>query len=202
MPVLTLAGSPAPHSRSSRLLDLAAAQLAKRGAAVDQVSLRELPAHALVHLDHRHPAIERTLGQVARASAVIVATPVYKAAYSGLLKAFLDLLPQDGLKGKVVLPIATAGTLAHALALDYALKPVLSALGARYVLGGIYAVDEQVRWSPEAGLALDPEIAERLHDGLQRLTETVRLLVRPAQWSSSTSPVAAETEPPLARCWG
>jgi len=202
MPVLTLAGSPAPHSRSSRLLDLAATQLAGRGAAVDQVNLRELPAHALMHLDHRHPAIERALAQVAGASALVVATPVYKAGCSGLLKAFLDLLPQDGLKGKVVLPIATAGTLAHALALEYALKPVLSSLGAGYVLGGIYAIDQQVRWSPEAGLQLDSEISERLNDGLQRLTETMRLLVRPAQWSSDADLVPAGIEPPLARCWG
>lgn len=40
---------------------------------------------------------------------VILATPVYKAAYSGLLKTFLDLLPQGGLRDKVVLPIARNG---------------------------------------------------------------------------------------------
>ena len=57
---------------------------------------------------------------------VIVATPIYKAAYSGLLKVFLDLLPAEALRGKTVLPLASGGSVAHLLALDYALKPVLS----------------------------------------------------------------------------
>ena len=46
----------------------------------------------------------KTLATAIFALAVVIATPVYKAAYSGILKAFLDLLPQDGLDGKLVLP--------------------------------------------------------------------------------------------------
>ena len=61
---------------------------------------------------------------------MVVSTPVYKAAYSGVLKVFLDLLPQFGLAGKVVLPLVTGGTASHVLAIDYALRPVLLALGA------------------------------------------------------------------------
>ena len=72
-----------------------------------------------------------------------MSTPIYKAAYSGLLKSFLDLLPQDGLRGKVVLPLATGGSSAHLLALDYALKPVLGALGARHILDAVFATDDQ-----------------------------------------------------------
>ncbi len=63
-------------------------------------------------------------------SAVVVATPIYKAAYTGGLKALFDILPQSALRGKTVLPLATGGSPAHLLAIDYALKPVLSALGA------------------------------------------------------------------------
>ena len=77
------------------------------------------------------------------ADLVVVATPIYKAAYSGVLKAFLDLLPQDGLQGKQVLVLGTGGSIAHLLALDYALKPVLSALGARHILDVVYAEDTQ-----------------------------------------------------------
>jgi FMN reductase len=49
---------------------------------------------------------------------------VYKAAYSGLLKTLLDLLPQCALAGKVVLPVVTCGSPAHVLAIDYALRPL------------------------------------------------------------------------------
>jgi FMN reductase len=66
---------------------------------------------------------------------VVVATPVYKAAYSGLLKVFLDVLPQTALKGKLVLPLATGGSPHHMLALDYALRPVLQSLGAPHTAG-------------------------------------------------------------------
>lgn len=83
----------------------------------------------LLHAQFEHPLIRQALAEVAQAHVVLIATPIYKAAYSGVLKAFLDLLPQDALRGKTVLPLATGGSIAHLLALDYALKPVLSALG-------------------------------------------------------------------------
>lgn len=71
----------------------------------------------------------------------MVATLVYKAAYSGLLNVFLDLLPQTALKHKTVLPLATGGSLHHMLALDYALGPVLQSLSAQHILPGVYATD-------------------------------------------------------------
>jgi FMN reductase len=81
---------------------------------------------------------------VAEADAIVIATPVYKASYTGILKAFLDLLPQDGLKDKLVLPLATGGSQSHLLALDYALRPVLQALDARQVFTSIYATSQQL----------------------------------------------------------
>ena len=70
----------------------------------------------------------------------MVATPVYKAAYSGLLKVLLDLLPQTALKEKTVLPLATGGSPHHMLALDYALRPVLQSADKRYEVGSDIAV--------------------------------------------------------------
>ncbi|MGK4624046.1 NAD(P)H-dependent oxidoreductase, partial [Raoultella ornithinolytica] len=60
------------------------------------------------------------------------------------LKTLLDLLPERALDGKVVLPLATGGTVAHLLAVDYALKPVLNALKAQEILHGVFADDSQV----------------------------------------------------------
>lgn len=91
-----------------------------------------------------------------------------------MLKAFLDLLPQKALLRKVVLPIATGGTLAYLLAIDYALKPVLSELGARHLLGGIYAVDKQIQWQAD-GTQVDEEIDQRLKHSLHDLVEAVKL---------------------------
>ena len=112
--------------------------------------------------------------EVAEADGVIVATPIYKASYTGVIKALLDVLPQHGLRGKAVLPLATGGTLAHLLAVDYALRPVLAALGARHVVSGTFLLDSAfvsgpaepghppLRYSlaPDAELRLTDAIAE------------------------------------------
>jgi FMN reductase len=110
---------------------------------------------------------------------VILATPVYKAAYSGLLKTFLDLLPQSGLRDKVVLPIATGGSLAHTLAIDYALRPVLTALAARSILPGIFAVDSQIVVADD-GVTVDPALQQRLDDGVERVHQALALARHPA----------------------
>ncbi|MCG6197676.1 NAD(P)H-dependent oxidoreductase, partial [Anoxybacillus sp. LAT_38] len=86
------------------------------------------------------PAILEANRIIAKSDAVVVATPIYKASYTGVLKSFLDLIPQKGLEKKIVLPLAIGGTIAHLLAIDYALKPVLSALGANHIFTGVYAL--------------------------------------------------------------
>jgi FMN reductase len=171
MSILLLGGSPAAVSSTGRLLDHVADQLAIKspGHRYHKIQVRDLPAHALLHAETSDLAIKRALAAVADADAVIIATPVYKASYTGLLKAFLDLLPQDGLAGKLVLPLATGGSQSHMLALDYALRPVLHALDARHVLTGIYATSSQLVWNEGSGLAVDQAIAWRVQAGVDGL---------------------------------
>ncbi len=175
--VLLLAGSPSVQSRSATLLDSVADRLALRGGVeVDRLNIRELPAQALLLADWNHPAIVKAIGQIARARAIVVATPVYKAAYSGLLKVLLDLLPQTALKEKTVLPLATGGSPHHMLALDYALRPVLQSLSARHILPGVYATDAQVPQSADKRYEVGPEIEVRLDDAvLTLLAESFRM---------------------------
>ena len=124
---------------------------------------RELPPAALLSADTKHPAIAAAVDLFDRADGVVVATPVYKASYSGLLKTLLDLLPQRALADKVVLPLATGGTLAHVLVLDYALRPVLSALGSSDIVQGYFLLDQAVTVAEgEATFADDAQ------DGLRR----------------------------------
>lgn len=173
MNILLLAGSPSLSSRSTRLLHHVGEKLALLGHRYAKLNVRDLPALALLQADFGDETLKAAREQVADADAVVIGTPVYKAAYSGILKAFLDLLPQDGLKGKLVLPLATGGSQSHMLALDYGLRPVLSALDARHVLPSIYATEQQIVWSEEAGLALDPAIAKRVADGVENLSASL-----------------------------
>jgi FMN reductase len=168
--VLLIAGSPSESSRSAALLDSVSLRLARRGGLrVERLNIRELPAEALLLAEWGHPAIVKALAQVEQAHAIVIATPVYKAAYSGVLKVFLDLLPQTALKDKTVQPLATGGSPHHMLALDYALRPVLQSLSARHILPGVYATDAQIARSPEAGYALDKDIASRLDEAVALL---------------------------------
>jgi FMN reductase len=173
MTILLLAGSPSTPSRSTRLLQHVGERLALLGHRYSKLHVLDLPAEALLHAKFSDSAILQAKEQVAEAQAVVIATPVYKAAYSGILKAFLDLLPQDGLAGKLVLPLATGGSQSHMLALDYALRPVLSSLSARHVLPSIYATDAQVVWDAEQGLAIDPALAQRLTIGIENLSASL-----------------------------
>jgi len=171
MSVLLLAGSPSERSRSAALLDAVSARLRAAGATVERLQIRDLSPQALLLADTGNRSVSAAMAQVARASALVVATPVYKAAYSGVLKVFLDLLPQSALKDKTVLPLATGGSPHHMLALDYALRPVLQSLSARHILPGIYATDAQVTLTPEGAYDLHPEIGLRLDEAVTALLQ-------------------------------
>ena len=181
MSILLIAGSPSERSRSAALLEAVGQRLSGRGLDVERLRIRDLSPQALLLADVAHRSVSQAIDQVDRARAIVVGTPVYKAAYSGFLKVFLDLLPQSALKGKLVLPLATGGSPHHMLALDYALRPVLQSLGARHILPGIYATDQGVPLLPEGGYGLSPEIAERVDDAAQLLATDLR---RSAQWAA------------------
>ncbi|SEK24209.1 FMN reductase [Roseateles sp. YR242] len=162
MSLLLIAASPSQKSRSGALLAGASERLQHLGLAPSTLRLRDLPAEALLHADLSDPQLRLAIDAVARAQVVVLATPIYKAAYSGLLKIFLDVLPQDGLKGKTVWTLATGGSLAHLLALDYGLLPVLSALGTRSHVDGVYACDSQIAKDAEGNYQINEDIERRL----------------------------------------
>ena len=175
MSVLLIAGSPTQNSRSAGLLHTVGHKLAQQGIALGHLVVRTLDAQALLHADFQHPDVVQAAARVAQAQVLVIATPVYKAAYSGALKIWLDLLPQTALKGKTVLPLATGGSPHHMLALDYALRPVLQALGAKHILPGIYATDAQVQLHADGSADIAPELDQRVSEAVHSLlSETLK----------------------------
>jgi FMN reductase len=163
---LIITGSPSGTSRTARLGAVVGERLSRLGADPSLLDLRSLPAEDLLHARFDSPAIVRALERVAVARGIVVATPVYKAAYSGLLKTFLDLLPQFGLRDKVVLPLATGGTIAHVLSIDYALRPVLSSLDPLHVVAGLFLLDKQLTIKDDHFVEVDPDVSNRLDTAL------------------------------------
>ena len=179
MSVLLLGGSPATNSGSARLMQHVGHRLARARPPHHASCLCATcrPGRCCTRI-HRNEVIRCALALVEDADAVVVATPVYKASYTGILKAFLDLLPQDGLAGKLVLPLATGGSQSHMLALDYALRPVLAALSARFILPSIYATSDQLEWIEDSGLLLAAPIAARIAHGVDQLSSELNALPR------------------------
>ena len=173
-PIVTITGSPSASSRTLALTEHVGGVLRGQGFTVDAVNVRELPAQDLLSARGDSPELRDALGLVERARGVVVTTPVYKAAYSGVLKTFLDLLPQSGLAGKIVLPLVTGGTVSHVLAIDYALRPVLHALGADHVVGGLFILDKLLERKPSGGLVISPDISQRLDNVLADFVASVR----------------------------
>ncbi|MEX3101760.1 MULTISPECIES: NADPH-dependent FMN reductase [unclassified Streptomyces] len=160
--VLSVSGSPSPSSRTGRLLRHLDQRLTAQGHRVIPLDVRTIPAEALLGADFQHPAIVEATGLFADADGVVIGTPIYKASYSGVLKALLDLLPQYALTGKTVLPLATGGSTAHVLALDYALRPVLTSMGAAHIVQGWFTLDKDITAHDDGTVTIAPASAGAL----------------------------------------
>lgn len=168
MLVVSLSGSPALKSRSGVVLEHAGRWLRAKGVDVTTLRIRDFDAEDLIFARFDSPQVLDFIEAVKQADGLLIGTPVYKASFSGALKTLLDLLPERSLHGKVVLPLATGGSIAHMLAVDYALKPVLSALKCQEVLHGIFAIDSQISYAEnEQGGDLDEILHGRLQEGLE-----------------------------------
>ncbi|MWV45791.1 NADPH-dependent FMN reductase [Paenibacillus sp. HJL G12] len=168
--IVILNGGPSLTSRLMGVVRYAEDYALKKGHPLHRIDVVKLPAEDLIlaRIDSKEIAsANRTL---AEADAVIIASPVFQASYTGLLKTFLDTVPQKGLAGKMILPLLIGGSLAHLLAMDYALKPVLSAMGARHILGGVFTVDTQITRISSGEMILASELIERLDTALEELS--------------------------------
>lgn len=121
--VVVLVGNPRPASRTRAAAEALATAL---GAAPSVVDLAEFGGAVL----DGSPEVDSALETVRTAQVLIVATPVYKASYTGLLKSFLDRYSGRALEGVVAIPFTVAAAPIHRLAADVHLRPLLVELGA------------------------------------------------------------------------
>lgn len=168
---ILISGSPSDHSRSDVVLRYLGQQLPGEAT---HVSVRDIPAADLCEARFDSLPIQRLQTLIKQADGVVIASPVYKAAYSGVLKALLDLLPPDAFQNKPVLPLMTGGSANHLLALEYSFKPLLSALKAN-TLKGVYLVDHHIDKKNQDAPVTDPALLERLHQQTKQFIAAVEL---------------------------
>ena len=162
--ISVVVGNPSPNSRTSMLAQaVACAVLPDCDAYV--IDLANYSAD-MFNWDNAELALLNQ--KVAESDIVIVASPTYKAAYTGLLKAFLDRYDHNGLAGVTAIPVMTGGSPAHSLAPDMTLRPLLVELGASVPTRSLYFLTSQMEdmdaivaeWAQSNRLALRAVLRE------------------------------------------
>jgi FMN reductase len=142
---VVVVGNPKPMSRTRAAAELIAEQLTGSPASevIDVVDL----GPAL--LGWGDPAVAEAKEIVKGAGSLIVASPTFKATYTGLLKLFLDQFGQGELGQLTTFPVMLGGSPAHSLAAELTLRPVLVEIGASCPAPSLYLVDSDYETSPD-----------------------------------------------------
>jgi FMN reductase len=167
--VTIISGSPTEHTRLNGVLQEVLNYFQQGDFNPEVIHVRNLPPEDLIYANFSSDEIINANKKVEQSKIVVILTPIYKASFSGVLKTYLDLLPQNGLEGKTILPITVGGTFGHLLAIDYSLKPVLSALGATHLLKGVFILDSQIKKLEDNQYELEPEANNRLETSLKEI---------------------------------
>jgi FMN reductase len=150
--IVTVVGNPRPSSRTHAIARTLASELARviESEPPVDVDLAELGTAVLDPDDARADA---AIAEVLAGDLLVIASPTYKATYSGLLKGFLDRLGTGTLAGAAAVPVLLGGAPSHQLAIDVHFTPLLYELGARVPVRGLFVLEADL---PQFG-----ETAER-----------------------------------------
>ena len=167
--ILSLAGHPTATPSSTAILEYIHQYLGRRDINSHTLKLRCLPTEPLLHANAEAGSMQDAAARVAQADGIIISSPVFKSSYPAVLKAYLDILPNFALRDKVILPIVTGSSAGQMLMLEYALKPVLSTMGANHILDGVFLTESQVQYGHGGVLHLEESAERRIERALQEL---------------------------------
>ncbi|MDX2376704.1 NAD(P)H-dependent oxidoreductase [Microbacterium sp. LRZ72] len=140
--VAVVVGNPKPLSRTRRVAELLVEKLLEPGSyALEVIDLADHTDQIFAWPSDKMAAMN---ARVAESDLVVFASPTYKATYTGLLKAFLDRYPANGLAGVTAIPVHTGADFSHAMGPTYNLAPLLVELGATVPGRGFYLALSQM----------------------------------------------------------
>ena len=172
--LLLLIGAATPPGRLAAAI--AAVAVAVRGGAeeikLDIMSLVETPIDTCDGrpLEKYGTDTREAVDRIAAAAAVLIAAPVYRASFPGVLKNLLDIVPVGALQGKPVGIVAMGGSAHHYLAVDTQLRQVLGWFGALVAPTAVYLTGADFHDG-----ALTSESARK---DLNALADTLLMLLR------------------------
>ncbi|MDX6229023.1 MAG: reductase [Frankiales bacterium] len=143
MNAVVVVGNPKPASRTAAVgVSVAEAVLTGSGVTSPAVQVIELSSLAPSLFSWGDPDVAAAKATVLEADLLVIASPVYKASYTGLLKAFLDQFGRDELAALATVPVMVGAAPAHALAVETQLRPVLIEIGASCPTRGLYVLEK------------------------------------------------------------
>jgi FMN reductase len=158
--VCVVIGNPKAASRTLTVAEAVAAAAAHAAGMADTVRVTlDLAALGRELFDWSSERVRAAVDAVRSSTLAVVASPTYKASYTGLLKSFLDWFSTTDLVGVTVVPVMVGAGPQHALAVEVHLRPVLVELGATVPTRGLYVLESELEdldqvvaaWLTEAG---------------------------------------------------
>jgi FMN reductase len=189
--IVGFSGSPRRPSKTRSLVETVAAEVAShRQARVDIYDLIDAGpglGAALQRQDLTLP-VARIIDAIEQADALIVGTPVYKGAYTGLFKHVFDLVDPRVLVGKPVVLTATGGGPRHALIVEHALRPLFGFFEALTVPTAVYASDADFA----EGQLTEAGVLARVSTAAQQLAYLIGADASKAETASSLPSVSLQ----------
>jgi FMN reductase len=159
MSMAVVVGNPKANSRTLRVaLAVADAVASQLHDTTDRLVV-DLADVAAELFDPESTRVQGLLEGVASSDLVILASPTFKATYTGLLKSFFDRYGSNALSNVVGIAVMTGAGPIHALAPEVHLRPLLVELGGSTPTRSLYVTEQQFDdldavigpWSETAG---------------------------------------------------
>lgn len=182
--LLMIVGAATPPGRLAIAVAFAATTV--KDAPVDTLNLAETPLEICDGrpLDKHNETTRNAVERIITASAVLIAAPVYRASYPGVLKNLLDIAPVEALQAKPVGIVAMGGSPHHFLGVDWQLREVLTWFGALVAPASVYITGGDFK---DGQLASDGA-----RQDLAALTQTLLALSRLDRAALGPKPLAAK----------
>jgi FMN reductase len=143
--VVVVCGNPKAKSRTLGVAEEVARQAAAAAGRTDvNTHITDLADLGGQLFDWSSEAVKAEIAALSGAHLAVVASPTYKATYTGLLKSYLDWFGQTGLATVVAIPVMVGGAAVHALAPEVFLRPLLVEIGAIVPTRGLFILDGEL----------------------------------------------------------
>ena len=181
--IVGVSGSLTTPSRTTALVDAVVARLSQHLEPLAPVDAQTIELATLLpdlfagrSRADLGPGAEAALAAVEAADVVVVGSPAYRAAYTGIFKHFFDYVGQYALVDVPIVLTATGGSDRHALLVEHQMRPLFGFFQALTLPLGIFGnegdfTDYRVS---------SPELTERIALSIDRATPLLTYQLRSA----------------------